>query len=181
MSIFPPEDRIWWTKPVEKTEVLWVTIAFIWGLIMFFMMPYWHLTGDQNVSNEAYKINADKFAEKTEAFAKKYQVRVEGENDVPVVKPPAGRDIYMLGRLWDWWPILELEKGKSYRLHLSSLDYQHGFSLQPENINLQVHPNYDMVVTITPTSTGEFGVICNEFCGSGHHTMVGKIYVKDGK
>jgi cytochrome c oxidase subunit 2 len=181
MSIYPPEDRIWWSKPVEKTEMLWVTIAFIWGLIMFFMMPYWHLTGNQNLSNEAYKITADSFAEKTEAFAKKYQVRVEGENDIPVVKPPAGSDIYMLGRLWEWWPILELEKGKSYRLHLSSLDYQHGFSLQPENINLQVHPGYDLVTTITPNSSGEFGVICNEFCGSGHHTMVGKIYVKDGK
>ena len=24
---------------------------------------------------------------------------------------------------------------------------------------------------------GEFGVICNEFCGIGHHTMVGRIHV----
>ena len=83
----------------------------------------------------------------------------------------------MLARLWEWWPILELEKGKSYRLHLSSLDWQHGFSLLPENINLQIHPEYEMVVKITPNSSGTFGVICNEFCGIGHHTMAGKMYV----
>ena len=178
MAIFPPAQRIWWNEPVEKSEVLWVAIALVWSLIMFFMMPYWHLTGEQNLSNEAYRINPDTFAEKAEAVAAKYTVRTETSQDIPVVHPPAGSDVYMIARLWEWWPILELEKGQSYRLHLSSMDWQHGFSLLPENINIQVHPNYEMVLTIKPNSTGEFGVVCNEFCGIGHHTMVGKIYVK---
>ena len=26
---------------------------------------------------------------------------------------------------------------------------------------------------------GEFTVVCNEFCGIGHHQMLGKIYVKE--
>lgn len=179
MAIFSPKERIWWNEPIEKSEVLWVTLALVWALVMFVMMPYWHVTGNQNLSNEAYKIRPEVFAERTEAFADKYTVREEGDTGVPVVHPPAGSDIYMLGRLWEWWPVLELEKGQSYRLHLSSADWMHGFSLQPENINLQVIPGYDMVLTITPTSSGEFSVVCNEFCGIGHHTMVGKIYVVD--
>lgn len=179
MSIFPPEQRIWWKEPVEKSEILWITIALVWALFMFFMMPYWHLTGKQNLSNEAYKIRPEVFAAKTEAAARKYKVREEGDTGIPVVHPPAGSDVYMLARLWEWWPVLELEKGKSYRLHLSSLDWQHGFSLLPENINIQVHPDYELVMTITPSSAGEFAVICNEFCGIGHHTMVGKIHVVD--
>jgi cytochrome c oxidase subunit II len=179
MSIFPPEKRVWWNEPIERSEILWITIALVWCLIMFFMMPYWHIAGNQNLSNEAYKVIPEAYAKKTEAFAKKYTVRTEPKTDIPVVHPPAGSDIYMLARLWEWWPILELEKGKSYRLHLSSLDWQHGFSLLPENINLQIHPEYEMVVKITPNSSGTFGVICNEFCGIGHHTMVGKIYVVD--
>ena len=52
--------------------------------------------------------------------------------------------------MWQWYPVLELEKGQSYRLHLSSLDLQHGFSLQPVNINMQVHPGYEHVLTLTP-------------------------------
>jgi len=28
-----------------------------------------------------------------------------------------------------------------------------------------------------PDEAGEFSVVCNEYCGIGHHTMVGKIYV----
>ena len=177
MAIFPPVQRLWWNEPIERTEVLWVTIGLIWALVMFFMMPYWHITGAQNLSNEAYKVKPEAFAAKTEAMAEKYKVREEGDTGVPVVHPPAGSDVYMLGRKWEWWPVLELEKGQSYRLHLSSLDWQHGFSLQPVNINIQVHPEYEMVITMTPTSTGEFAVICNEFCGIGHHNMVGKIHV----
>lgn len=179
MAIHSPEDRLWWKQPLHRIEIVWISIAFLWGLLMFFAMIYWHAAGNQNVSNEAYKITPEKFAALTEAMAKKYKVREEGETGVPVVKPPAGSDIYMLARLWEWWPVLELKKGQSYRLHLSSLDWQHGFSLQPENINLQIHPGYDMVITITPTRTGTFSVICNEFCGIGHHTMVGRIHVVD--
>jgi len=177
MSIFPPKERIWWNEPIEKSEVLWITLGLVWALVMFFMMPYWHMTGKQNLSNEAYKIRPEVFAERTQAFAEKYTVREEGDTGIPVVHPPVGSDIYMMGSTWEWWPVLELEKDQSYRLHLSSADLQHGFSLLPENINLQVLPGYDMVLTITPTSSGEFSVVCNEFCGIGHHTMVGKIHV----
>jgi cytochrome c oxidase subunit 2 len=102
---------------------------------------------------------------------------VREENFFPVVHPPAGSDVYLIARLWQWWPILELEKDQTYRLHLSSLDWMHGFSLQPVNINVQVHPGYDMVVTIKPDKAGEYGIVCNEYCGIGHHMMVGKIYV----
>ncbi len=74
-----------------------------------------------------------------------------------------------------------MEKGHNYILHLYSTDLQHGFSFQPQNINIQVHPGYDMVLTITPDKAGEYAVVCNEFCGIDHHTMVGKIHVVDKK
>ena len=91
--------------------------------------------------------------------------------------PPAGSDVYLIARLWQWWPMLELEDGKTYRLHLTSMDWLHGFSLQPENINIQVHPGYDHVVTLTPTKAGTYSIICNEYCGINHHTMASKLYV----
>jgi cytochrome c oxidase subunit 2 len=177
MAISPPESRIWWNDRVSRAELIWIAIAFLWGVIMFFMMVFWHLEGRQNVSNEVYRIDPQVFQERAEAFAETLQI---GEDSgVPVVKPAPGGDAYMIARLWEWWPILELQKNQTYRLHLSSLDWQHGFSLQPVNINLQVHPGLEHVVTLTPTESGEFSVVCNEFCGVGHHTMVGRIRVVD--
>ncbi|MBT4891024.1 MAG: cytochrome C oxidase subunit II [Rhodospirillales bacterium] len=177
MAITPPENRLWWKEPLHGIETIWITVGFLWGLFMTGMMVYWHMTGEQNLSNEAYRVNPDTYAEKVEAAAAQYTVREDEQSGIPVVHPPAGSDVYMLARLWEWWPILELEKGKEYRLHLSSLDWLHGFSLQPTNINLQIHPNYEMVLTIKPEQTGDFGIICNEFCGIGHHTMLGKMII----
>jgi len=176
-SFLPPSERIWWNEPVGRQEIVWVGIAFVWCLIMFFMMPYWHIYGKQNLSNEAYQTTPQRFQSRVDEMVDKYKVGEEA--GIPVVRPPAGSDIYMLGRLWQWYPIFELEKNQSYRLHLSSMDWQHGFSLQPVNINLQVVPGYEMVLTIAPDQSGEFTVVCNEFCGIGHHTMLGKIYVKE--
>ena len=175
MAISPPSERIWWKEPIAKVELAWIVVAFLWGLVMFGMMIYWHAEGEQNLSNEAYRTTPEMFAEKANAMVEKYTVREEA--GFPVVRPPPGSEVYLIARLWQWWPILELEKDESYRLHISSMDWQHGFSLQPVNINLQIHPGYEMVLTVTPDSTGEFGVVCNEFCGIGHHTMIGKIHV----
>jgi len=177
MAVTPPEQRIWWNEPIHKIELGWIVIAFLWGLFMFFFMIAWHFIGEQNLSTETYRILPSKYEEKVEAFTEKYQV---GEEEgTPVVRPPAGEDVYMLGRLWEWWPILELKKDQSYRIHISSVDWQHGFSLVPTNINIQVLPGLEHVLTLTPTEAGTFGVVCNEFCGIGHHTMTGRIYVTE--
>lgn len=177
MAVTSPSERIWWKEPIHRVELIWVIVAFLWGLVMFFTMIWWHGFGQQNLSNEAYRVQPFQFAAKVDSMIEKYTVRQEGV--FPVVRPPPGSDVYMMGRVYMWWPMLELQRGESYRVHLSSIDLQHGFSLQPLNINLQVHPGYEMVVTVTPTTTGEFGIVCNEYCGLGHHTMTGKIFVVD--
>ena len=177
MAISPPSERLWWKEPLAKIEIVWITVAFLWGLVMFGMMIYWHVEGEQNLSNEAYRTTPEVFAEKTNAMVEQYTVREE--SGYPVVHPPPGSDVYLIARLWQWWPIIEFEKDQSYRLHISSMDWGHGFSLQPVNINLQIHPGYEMVLTVAPNQAGEFGVVCNEFCGIGHHTMIGKIYVTE--
>ncbi len=178
-SLSPPAKKIWWNEPIHKSELLWISLVFVWGMVMTFMMPYWHVVGKQNLGTETYQTTAKAFQESTQAFVDKYEVRKEGPRNYPVVAPPAGGDVYMLARLWDWWPILELKKGETYRFHLSSLDWQHGFSLQPANINIQVVPGYEHVFTLTPNASGEYSVICNEYCGIGHHLMIGKILVVD--
>lgn len=177
-ALLPPARRVWWKEPLDRVELAWILIALAWSAILFFMMPYWHVFGKQNLSNEAYRISAEEFTKRTQTMVDKYTVRTETDEKIPVVHPPAGSDVYLIARLWQWWPLLELENGKSYRLHLSALDYQHGFSLQPSNINLQVVPGYEMVITVTPNQAGSYSIVCNEYCGIGHHKMVSRLYVK---
>lgn len=165
----------WWV-PAGKQEKIWVSIAFVWCLILFAMMPLWHLRGGQNPSGIRSKVDPQEFVARVDRFVDEY--RVGESNGVPVVAPPPGSDIYLLGRMWRWYPVLRLQEGVQYTLHLSSADINHGFSLYPVNLNFQIVPGYDYALKIVPNKSGDFRVICNEFCGVGHHMMVGKVVVE---
>ncbi len=177
MALQSPENRLWWREPIARGELMWIIIAFLWGLFMFFMMIYWHLEGKQNLSPESYRVDPENYLARAEAWAEKYKIGEEGDTGYPVVAPPPGGDAYIVARTFEWWPVLQLERGQSYRLHLSSLDVQHGFSLQPVNMNIQVHPGLEHIITITPIESGVFSIVCNEYCGLGHHVMTGRIRV----
>lgn len=174
MSIECPAKN-WYHAP-RGAEKFWIGLALVWCFIMSLMMPYWHLRGKQNSDGETYAVSSADFLSRAERFVA--DNKVGDLNGIPVVAPAPGTDIYLVARMWSWWPILKLQEGETYRLHLSSMDLQHGFSLQPLNINFQIIPGYDHVLTITPTSGGEFAIVCNEFCGIGHDRMIGKLLVE---
>lgn len=168
---------VWW-KPAHKSEKIWVGIAFAWCMVLFAMMPLWHLRGGQNPTGIRHRVDPADYRARTNEFIAQYEVGREG--GFPVVEPPPGSDVYLMGMMWAWTPVLRLQAGVEYTLHLSSVDVNHGFNLYPHNVNFQVVPGYDYALRITPTEAGEFGIVCNEFCGVGHHTMVGKVIVVDG-
>jgi cytochrome c oxidase subunit 2 len=174
MSIFVPEKG--WFKGPEGSERTWIGMSIVWCIVMFIMMPYWHLKGKQNSTGEAYNVKAQDFADRVEKF--KTANKVGEEKGIDIVEPAPGSDVYLLARMWAWDPILKLKEGQTYRLHVSSVDLNHGFSLQPVNMNFQVVPGYDHVLTLTPTKKGDYQIICNEFCGINHHLMTGKIIVE---
>ena len=177
MAIYSPE-RGWW-KPLGREEKLWVSVAAVWCVFMFFMLFGWAYLGPQNLpGQQAKRTTPAEFKTHADAFVAKYKVGEEGVTKVPVVEPKGEKEIYLIAQKWQWTPILVLESGKQYNLHLSSLDVQHGFSVQPININLQILPGYDFIVEFTPTTKGEYSLICNEFCSIGHHLMTGRIVVK---
>ena len=166
--------RNWW-KPFNREEKIWMLLILAWCLVMFAMMPLGHLWG-QNVSQETYRTTPAEFRQATMAFIGKYQVG--NEKGLPVVEPPPG-DVFLMAQMYQFTPILKLKKGETYRIHMSSADVQHGFSLQPQNLNYQLVPGYDFVVTMAPREAGQFSLICNEYCLYGHHLMVGKLWVDE--
>jgi cytochrome c oxidase subunit 2 len=171
-----PVPGVWWKK-AHKAEKVWVAIAFVWCMILFAMMPLWHWRGGQNPSGIRRKVDPQAFHARTVEFARQYQIGTD--RGIPIAAPPPGAHVYLTAMAFQWYPILQLERGKEYMLHLSALDVNHGFSLYPINVNFQVVPGYDYGLKVTPTASGDFRIICNEFCGIGHHTMVGRVIVVD--
>ncbi|MCC6651086.1 MAG: cytochrome c oxidase subunit II [Candidatus Eisenbacteria bacterium] len=165
---------IWWA-PTGRQEKTWIAIAFAWCLVLFAMMPFWHFKGGQNPSGIRYRVTPEAYEARVERFVNEY--KIGEESGIPIVEPPPGADVYLVGRQWQWYPALKLKKGVQYTLHLSASDVNHGFSLYPVNLNFQVLPGYDYGLRVVPNRAGDFRIICNEFCGIGHHLMVGKVLV----
>lgn len=165
--------RKWWTR-LGPDERRWLLIAFIWCMILFTGMYVWLGIGDQQTPIESYRIDPGDFGEETRAFIDEYQV--DEMDGVPVVAPPPG-NVYLQASQFQFRPVLQLEQGETYRLLVSSTDVQHGLSIQPENLNFQVLPGYLYVIEVTPDWPGEYPMLCNEYCGLGHHLMTGKIIV----
>jgi cytochrome c oxidase subunit II len=169
-------EKIWW-KPMGRMEKTWLTVAFVWCVFLTLMMPLWYFLGKQNVPTETYRVTREQFAAQVNEFVTAYQIGEE--NGIPVVAPPPGSDMPTCAPAHgSGIPFCNWKRERPTACTSLRWTLQHGFSLQPVNINLQIIPGYDYVATIVPTSTGEFTIVCNEFCNLGHHTMVGKVIVK---
>lgn len=178
MTALTAPPRVWW-RPLGRDERLWAAVAVLWGLVMFATHGIWQRAGSPATPTEAYRMEPARFVRQYEEFVRRYQVGEEG--GVPVVEPPPGSDVYLLAVQFQFRPILRLRQGETYTLHLSSADVQHGLSLQPVNLNLQVLPGYVHVVRLTPREPGVYALVCNEYCGLGHHVMTGRLIVVEGR
>jgi len=170
--IRPPEN--WW-GPLGLDEKLWALVSAVWAVSMFVMMLFvWPAIGNEQVTFDSYSVEPAEFAQLADAFIAEHQV---GElAGLPIVEPPPG-DVYLLANRFQFRPLLRLKQGETYRLLLSSSDVQHGFSMLPDNVNFQVMPGYISAISLTPEEAGAYPLLCNEYCGTGHHLMLGRIEV----
>lgn len=103
-----PVPGIWW-RPAHKAEKIWVGIAFAWCMVLFAMMPLWHYRGGQNPAGVRTRVDPKAFYARTVEFANQYKI---GEDrGLPIVQPPPGADVYLVGTTFSWYPILQLQAG----------------------------------------------------------------------
>ena len=135
MAVTPPEQRIWWNEPHRAGRTGLDRHRVPVGAVHVRLHDRLALHRPAEPEQGSLPHHAVRpTRQKVEDFAKKYTgARGAGRAG----RQAASRQRRLPARrLWQWWPILELEKGQSYRIHLSSVDWQHGFSLQPTNINI---------------------------------------------
>lgn len=75
---------------------------------------------------------------------------------------------------------IRVPRGRPVTFRLTSPDVIHGFQIVQTNGNAMVVPGYVSQFTTTFDEAGEYLIVCNEYCGLGHHNMFGKLIVEDG-
>ena len=72
---------------------------------------------------------------------------------------------------------ITLKKGEPVILRLSSSDRVHGFMSKPLKIDTDIPADKSADVPVTPETAGDFTVICDHYCGTGHGNMKMKVTV----
>jgi cytochrome c oxidase subunit 2 len=69
--------------------------------------------------------------------------------------------------------------GRDVTFRLTSPDVIHGFQIVQTNGNTMVVPGYVSQFTTQFNRAGEYLIVCNEYCGLGHHVMSARLIVED--
>jgi cytochrome c oxidase subunit II len=72
---------------------------------------------------------------------------------------------------------ITIKKGEPVILRLSSSDRVHGFMSKPLKIDTDIPSDTTKDVAVTPDAAGNFTVICDHYCGTGHGNMKMKVTV----
>jgi cytochrome c oxidase subunit 2 len=75
-------------------------------------------------------------------------------------------------------PEIRVPVGAQIDFIATSADVIHGFNIEGTRVNMMLIPGQIGRISHTFAETGEHLLICHEYCGSGHHTMAGRIIVE---
>lgn len=85
----------------------------------------------------------------------------------------------MIAQIWSFAPNeIRVPAGAEVRFLVTSTDVIHGFMIENTTINAMVIPGQITSVRYTFDKPGEYLFICHEYCGTGHHTMFGRVIVE---
>jgi cytochrome c oxidase subunit 2 len=119
------------------------------------------------VDNEGGTIDATAVGE-DERFA---EPRVEqvGENEY---------EAYVIAQQFIFRPNpIEVPANSTVTFYITSIDVIHGFEVVGTNVNTMAIPGQVAEITVEFDEPGEYGILCHEYCGEGHHDMEGKLIV----
>lgn len=87
-------------------------------------------------------------------------------------------DAVIIAQTWLWEPdVIEVPAGSTVNFEMTSIDVLHGIHIWDTSINAMIIPGQITRVSQTFNQPGEFGIVCHEYCGIGHHQMFGRVVV----
>ena len=88
-------------------------------------------------------------------------------------------EAFIVARAFQFEPaVLRVPAGQPVTIHVTSADVMHGLMIGGTNVNATVIPGQVSSFTTTFRTPGTLNVICNEYCGTGHHNMLSRLQVE---
>jgi cytochrome c oxidase subunit 2 len=100
---------------------------------------------------------------------------------IPTELPDGTIEVQMAALMFSFVPNeVRVPAGRRIRFRMTSVDVTHGFLVSGTNANTMLVPGYISQFTTIFNTPGDYLVVCQEFCGNGHHAMHARILVGGG-
>jgi cytochrome c oxidase subunit 2 len=156
---------------VELYDKIWMWAAAL--MIAFFMVAigYGAYTGTQHPASHVETIDP-RTARQDERFT---QTGVTRRDD-------GSAQVVVLAQMFSFAPSeIRVPAGRPITFRLTSPDVIHGFQIVASNGNTMVVPGYVSQFTTVFNTPGNYLIVCNEYCGLGHHMMHGTLIVEGAR
>ncbi len=153
---------------VELYERIWMWAA--GGLLLLFLGAIFLAVGLQAIQPPSHIETLDPTT-----------LTTNPEFGTPAVKTRADGSVVVsvVAQMFSFSPDpIEVPANRPVTFRLTSADVIHGFEVVGTNANAMAIPGYVSQFTVTFKEPGEYLIGCNEYCGTMHHNMVGKLIVK---
>jgi cytochrome c oxidase subunit 2 len=93
---------------------------------------------------------------------------------------PAGDEkvIKVVAQKFHYTPAeITIKRGEDVTLEFTSLDFVHGFKVPDLGLRVDLPPGKVTRVHVKADKVGNYDFLCDNFCGSGHEEMNGRIVV----
>lgn len=153
---------------MHRFEEIWLVLAVV--IILGSMVITGYQAFAQGMAPPSHKETIDpQKVDEHELFSNPGIFEI-GENEYEVV---------MTLQLFSFTPgDIEVPVGSTVHFTMTSKDVVHGFQVAGTNLNAMVMPGHIQKISQTFNEPGEYLVLCNEYCGSGHQLMSTTITVK---
>jgi cytochrome c oxidase subunit 2 len=87
--------------------------------------------------------------------------------------------VVVVAQAWAFIPAeIRVPAGAEVTITSTSVDIIHGLAVAGTRVNMMLLPGQISRNTYRFDRPGEYLLLCHEYCGTGHHTMSGKLIVE---
>ena len=153
----------------DPLERKWVWISLVLAVVMGVTLGYYAVASNLHPPSNVETIDSSRLHLSEEFAEDKLGVKTNPDGSVRVTLVAARYGFYP--------PRIEVPVDTPVTFRLASADVLHGVHVPNTNMATMVVPGYIAEVTTTFPRTGEYSLLCKEYCGLGHDSMWSRLVV----
>lgn len=156
----------------DPLERKWVWISLFLAVFMGGLLGFYAVANNIHPPSNVETIDSSRLHLSEEFAEDKLGVKTNPDGSVRVTMVAARYGFYP--------PRIEVPVDTPVTFRIASADVLHGVHVPNTNMTTMVVPGYISEVTTTFPRTGEYSLLCNEYCGLGHDHMWSRLVIVPG-